>query len=283
MSHFCVAVATKTKDISEIEKLLEPYWEEKEVEPYIRRTKADIIEDARKWKADFEAELKENPEKEMFEWQQKYLNANTDEELYKLQKEEDELYDEDGNELTTYNPNSKWDWCSIGGRYDKCLIVDKDNEDTYDNGEIGLFGGISDGEVEGHPELKRTNGAKIKDIKFNMMGGNYEKAIREWELIVEGQESKNEAEAEVIKWNLYKPEYYIEQYGTKEEYARQESMFMTWAFVNEQGWCEQGEMGWWAMNDATKDSRLAFAEKLNEYISSPEHQEEYLFIVDCHI
>ena len=73
MSHFCVAVATKTKDISEIEKLLEPYWEEKEVEPYIRRTKADIIEDARKWKADFEAELKENPEKEMFEWQQKYL------------------------------------------------------------------------------------------------------------------------------------------------------------------------------------------------------------------
>ena len=98
MSHFCVAVATKTKDISEIEKLLEPYWEEKEVEPYIRRTKADIIEDARKWKADFEAELKENPEKEMFEWQQKYLNANTDEELYKLQKEEDELYDEDGNE-----------------------------------------------------------------------------------------------------------------------------------------------------------------------------------------
>jgi len=225
MSHFCVAVATKKKDIEEVDRLLKPYWEELEVEPY---------------------------------------------------------KDEDGDE-TTYNPNSKWDWYSIGGRYNHWLITDKDNTDTFDDGQIGLFGGVSDGTVEGHPELKRVNAARIKDIKFDMIGGNYDKALREWELIVEEQEPQNEEEQEIVKWNLYKPSYYVEQYGTKEEYARQESMFSTWAFVNEEGWAEQGEMGFWAMHNATKDSRLDFIEKLNEYIKSPEHQEEYLWIIDCHI
>ena len=225
MSHFCVAVATKKKDIEEVDRLLKPYWEELEVEPY---------------------------------------------------------KDEDGDE-TTYNPNSKWDWYSIGGRYNHWLITDKDNTDTFDDGQLGLFGGVSDGTVEGHPELKRVNAARIKDIKFDMIVGNYDKALREWELIVEEQEPQNEEEQEIIKWNLYKPSYYVEQYGTKEEYARQESMFATWAFVNEEGWAEQGEMGFWAMHNATKDSRLDFIEKLNEYIKSSEHQEEYLWIIDCHI
>jgi hypothetical protein len=136
MSHFCVAVATKKEDIEEVDRLLKPYWEELEVEPY---------------------------------------------------------KDEDGDE-TTYNPNSKWDWYSIGGRYNHWLITDKDNTDTFDDGQIGLFGGVSDGTVEGHPELKRVNAARIKDIKFDMIGGNYDKALREWELIVEEQEPQNEEE-----------------------------------------------------------------------------------------
>ncbi len=224
MSHFCVAVATKKKDIEEVDRLLKPYWEELEVEPY---------------------------------------------------------KDEDGEE-TTYNPNSKWDWYSIGGRFNNIIVVDKNNEDVFEKSDFGIGMDLSS-DVENSPNLKRVNGAKIKDIHFDKMGGDYNKAFRKWELIVEGQEPKNEEEKEIVKWNFYKPEYYIEQYGNKEEYARQESMFSTWAFVNEQGWCEQGLMGWWAMHNATKNSRLEFVEKLNEYVNDPEHQDEYLFIVDCHI
>ncbi len=224
MSHFCVAVATKTKNIEEVDKLLKPYWEDLEVEPYL---------------------------------------------------------DEDGDEIT-YNPNSKWDWYEIGGRYNNIIVVDKNNKDIFTGGVLGLGMNLSD-DVEGHPELIRVNGAKIKDIHFDLMGEDYNKAIRYWELIVEGQEPQNDEEKETVKWNFYKPEYYIEQYGTKEEYARQASMFSTWAFLNENGWCEQGKMGWFAMNDATKNSRTDFNEKMQEYLKDPKHQEEYLFIVDCHI
>lgn len=224
MSHFCVAVATKTKSEEEINKLLKPYWEELKVEPYI---------------------------------------------------------DEDGEE-TTYNPDSKWDWYCIGGRYNNIIVVDKDNEDVFEKSGLGLGMDLSN-DVKGNPSFKRVNGAKIKDIHFDLMGGNYDEALREWELIVEKKEPQNEEEKEIVKWNFYTPSYYVEQYGTKEEYAKQMSMFTTWAFVNEEGWAEQGEVGFWAMHNATKDSRVIFTEKLNEYIKSPEHQEEYLFIVDCHI
>ena len=223
MSHFTVAVATKKNSIDEVEKLLAPYDENIEVEPYL---------------------------------------------------------DEDGDE-TTYNPNSKWDWYQIGGRWNNSLVVDRNNDDVYDEREF-LVPDNGD-EVKGHPELKKVNGAKIKDIKFDLINGGCEKAIREWELFVEEQEPQTPEEEDLVEWNMYTPQYYINQYGTKEEYVRQSTMFSTWAFLNEQGWCEQGSMGWWSMNDATKDSRIAYIDKLNEYIKSPEHQEEYLFIVDCHI
>lgn len=223
MSHFTVAVATKKNSIEEVEKLLAPYSENLEVEPYL---------------------------------------------------------DEDGDE-TTYNPNSKWDWYEIGGRWNNHLIVDRNNDDVYD--KRGLLVPNYGDEVKGHSELKKVNGAKIKDIKFDLINGGREKAVREWELFVEGQEPQTPEEEDLVKWNMYIPQYYIDQYGTKEEYVRQSTMFSTWAFLNEQGWCEQGSMGWWAMNDATKDSRIEYIDKLNEYIKSPEHQEEYLFIVDCHI
>ena len=224
MSHFCVAVATKTNSKEEIEKLLEPYWEGLEVEPYTNEY----------------------------------------------------------NEKTTYNPDSKWDWYSIGGRYNNIIIVDKDNEDVFEDSEFGIGMDLSN-DVENHPELKRVNGAKIKDIHLDLMGGDYEKAKRFWELNVEKQEPQNEEEEISVQFNFYKPEYYVNRYGSKEEYAKLQSMFSTWAFLNEQGWCEQGNMGWFAFNDANKESIFDFTKKLNEYLKSPEHQEEYLFIVDCHI
>ncbi len=189
--------------------------------------------------------------------------------------------DEEGEE-SSYNPKSKWDWYEIGGRYNNRIVVDKTNKNVVEGGGFGLSMDLSNN-VEGEPNLKRVNGARIKDIHFDKMGGNYDEAIRYWELVVEGKEPQNDKEKEMIRWNLYKPEYYIEQYGTKEKYAKQKSMFSTWALVDEKDWYEQGEMGWFAMSDATQDSRTSFVDKFQEYINSPEHQDEYMIIVDCHI
>lgn len=109
MSHYSVAVITKTDKIDELQKLLAPFDEHIEVEPYICRTKEDMIEFARSVKRKFEVFFNK--------FESKYVAAETDEDLYNCVYSEDSIYDEDGNELSTYNPNSKWDKYYIGGRY----------------------------------------------------------------------------------------------------------------------------------------------------------------------
>lgn len=91
MSHFTVAVITAKK--KKLEEMLAPYDENLEVEPYIERTKEEIIKEARKQKKDYSKEQKEG--KELSDWQLKYINAENDEELYKAEIEEYEQYDEE--------------------------------------------------------------------------------------------------------------------------------------------------------------------------------------------
>lgn len=90
MSHFTVAVITAKKE--KLEEMLVSYDENLEVEPYIERTKEEIIKEARKRKEDYSKEQKEG--KELSDWQLKYINAENDEELYKAEIEEYETYDE---------------------------------------------------------------------------------------------------------------------------------------------------------------------------------------------
>lgn len=91
MSHFTVAVITAKKE--KLEEMLAPYDEGLEVEPYIERTKKEIIEKARKWKEDFFKKQKEG--KKLSDWEFKYINAETDEELYQVEMDEYEQHDEE--------------------------------------------------------------------------------------------------------------------------------------------------------------------------------------------
>ena len=91
MSHFTVAVITAKKE--KLEEMLASYDENLEVEPYIEKTKKEIIKEAKKQKEDYSKEQKEG--KKLRDWQLKYLNAETDEDLYKAEIDEDEQYDEE--------------------------------------------------------------------------------------------------------------------------------------------------------------------------------------------
>lgn len=280
MSHYTVAVITDK--LNKIGEMLAPYSENMEVEPYVDETKEAIINSAKERKERV-LQRKEKGE-ELDKYDIEYLNANTDEELYKLQIYEDESYDKNGNHLTTYNPNSKWDWYEIGGRWNKILLVKEEVKDIEEG--TPSWGNLDSINKKAPEGFKWVTGAKIKDIEFEKaieFNNTYNKSIRFWELYVEGQEPQNEEEKEMIKWEIYKKEYYIERYETKENYAKINSIFTTWALLDEKGWHEQGEMGWFAMANDTKDSELLFIEKFTETIQKPENQDKYLVIVDCHI
>ena len=124
MSHFTVAVFTESNGKT-VDELLAPYDENIVVEPYIDKTKEEIIQSAKETKDRILTRLKENPNYELDNWEEDYINAKTDEELYNQGIWEDEEYDENGNHLTTCNPKSKWDWYQIGGRWRGLLKAKK--------------------------------------------------------------------------------------------------------------------------------------------------------------
>ena len=146
MSHFAVYVFTN-KDGRDIDELLAPYDEEIVCAPYIVYTRQQAIEKVREEINDFKNSsiyqdflrdpdtYKQNCENEDHI---KYLEEEfpkkmkwTDDECYEDLKRwyEEDMIDEDGNLLSTYNPNSKWDWYEIGGRWSKELI-NKEGKNT---------------------------------------------------------------------------------------------------------------------------------------------------------
>ena len=245
MSHFTVAVITE--DIGELERLMEPYYEGLETDPRVDMTKQELIDEH---KALMES-IKTGESKYLVERdKEENLLGMTQEEFSKWYH--GGTFDEEGNLLTTYNPNSKWDWYVVGGRW-KNLLKLKDGS--------------------------RADYAKIKDIDFSPDMVAYKEAERFWEIVVEGQPLK---EGEEAPFNLYKEQYYLDLYGTKERYAEMQSKFLTFALINEGEWYEKGQMGWFGMSNATKESSTEFEELFDKAIknANPEH---YLVIVDCHI
>ena len=128
MSHYTVAVVTQEYPTdSVLEDLLSPYDENRRVKPYISATKAEIIAESKEWAERFKQNREEGKITDAdYEQLKAYFEAETDEEFYKAHTYSDCKYDKEGNLLSTYNPDSKWDWWVVGGRWDGHL----DGENT---------------------------------------------------------------------------------------------------------------------------------------------------------
>ena len=129
MSHYTVAVMLEKGSIrDDLEKALAPYDENLHVQRYIYETKEGLV---KKWRDYFTTGFGSDPN---FKSDLKTkINDMTDDEVYayftegitlmpdNLDPDDDDYYkdylDEDGNITTTYNPNAKWDWWEIGGRW----------------------------------------------------------------------------------------------------------------------------------------------------------------------
>ncbi|MBQ3421439.1 MAG: hypothetical protein IJH34_07175 [Romboutsia sp.] len=140
MSHYSVAVivpkSIDEKSLNEyVDKALEPFDENLQVEPYIAYTKNEL--------------------KKKYEEYQQMVFKDKDNVLEKDLSFEDfsndycgHGNDEEGNALSTYNPKSKWDWYEIGGRWNN-MIETKSS--------------------------KKVNYARIKDIAFSKKFNDLEK------------------------------------------------------------------------------------------------------------
>lgn len=279
MSHFAVAVFSETQD--QVEQLLAPFQENNmgDCPKKFLKFVSTEEEHRQEYSEGTVTKIKTPDGQFLYPWDERFrvpgeigFGSNTHQvpegqgyekvelkfsEVYPTFEEyiEDFCGDKKDSETGQYgyweNPNKKWDYWGL-----KHMLRLK-------NGE-------------------RASSAQIKDVDFSHDPKAYQHAIRFWEINVEGQELKTGEETRDY-FSLFKPEYYIERYGSKEEYADKESAFSAWAFVTPDGkWHEQGEMGWFCANDATADSTKGFMQELQETIEKADPA-SYIATVDCHI
>jgi hypothetical protein len=107
-----------------IEELLTPYDENIEMKPYIAHYRRDA-EKLRKKELRYYKEILDRKDEgfnlEKIAEHYKYLQQISVGQYYD-QHFEGRKRDKNGNILSTYNPNSKWDWWQIGGRYAGWLL-----------------------------------------------------------------------------------------------------------------------------------------------------------------
>ena len=82
---------------------------------------------------------------------------------------------------------------------------------------------------------------------------------------------------------FYKESYYVERYGTMEEHLRQAGMWSTFAVVDENGWHEQGEMGWFGCSSETPEEAGDWTKKFEERFIKNCNPDDVLTVLDCHI
>lgn len=261
MSHYTVGVIIKNKE--ELHSVLAPYCEQ-DPDYYERFPYMD--------KAQYIADYKEYHEG----------TTLTDDEIWEEAKND---YGADNVDEDTvyycYNPDAKWDWYEIGGRWLDSLKVPKSAE-SYTGYH---YGEPSDKKQRG--KNRWVDGARIKDILWADMNKQTNEQIKHktefWNDYVEGNNPDKEYEGV-----FYKPEYYKQMYAGKEDYIMKSGLFYTHSLLlydedTGSDWIEPGEMGWFAIDNSTKDSLSDYLEKFYNVIQDEKYQDYWFIVVDCHI
>ena len=332
MTHFTVLVCAH--DPEELETLLAPYDENMEAPPrreYVEGQPQDYWL-YKSYREDWEKALKtpEGQDKELEARARMFLKLSDPPTWAEIAWLANTAYPDDGRmyldedmpggarayTMTTYNPASKWDWYSVGGRWAGSLRYKPGCADQVLNADEGQsesgFGWdprtVSALHCDGGPkralDLEGTRAEAAATAR---------KRREEWQQVITGT-------PEAMSWAGFRarvdsePGYTIEQ--AREDYAAQprvqalkDTDFRWWddaiahfqrppevleeearakavpgyALVRLNGtWLAPGEMGWWAMSSDDENSRLAYQEAANAYIDAlPD--DAWLIVVDCHI
>ena len=278
MSHFTVLVIGEN-----IDEKLAPYSEELGVEPYIDIKREEIEKEF--------AEVRKEAIMGSFKQFQMYLDGyrgkvkRTPAYLQKYANEmslsefASEYYgqkvDENGNLLTTYNPNSKWDWYQIGGRWAGLLRVKDDTDGIRGNPSLLMD--------EFEYKSNEVDSAQFGDIDWEKMlhDPEQEKKLRDfWKSAINTENDKERFD----KGILWTPKYYLDMYKTEDEYVRRLTLFSTYAVVTNDGvWHGKGDMGWWGISSESNDEAADWDDGFwNTFLANLD-PDTLITIVDCHI
>jgi hypothetical protein len=218
--------------------------------------------------------------------------------------------------MSTYNPDSRWDWYVIGGRW-KDRFPYRENLTPEQRSSL-ISGERSWTNEKDPPTFGHADGGRKDALDFERMrreaadaaGGRYDRFkelaaqypdATSWATYRENYPDAIDTARELygaqpliakIKedhnsefFSFFGPDVVEEFEDSREEYvaAAIADAVPGFALLTHEGqWIEPGRMGWWGMSDDSKASRADYNVKVNKYLD--ELPDDYLIIlVDVHI
>jgi hypothetical protein len=210
--------------------------------------------------------------------------------------------EEDGETRYGYlsNPNAKWDWYQVGGRWAGILKL-KPGVEEFGKGELTLLASPEQREA-----FEKSNGqasiAYKKDVDIEGLEApqreSAEKRWDEWNSDI-GQKwnalpkdaqgwpkDRDSIPEDVSKWmsdslGFMYSKIQIDDLNnmTREDYVAKESIWCTYALLWDGKWYQRGDMGWWGISSNEDDNWEFQFKKLWNQIPD----DEIVTAVDCHI
>lgn len=261
MSHFTVLV-TKTNG-KDVESQLERFYEQGEEGDYFMEKDIEVkAEDMEKRAREILEDEYVKKNAELTAKYTKYIEEGNFTQL--CQDFNGGELDEEGNLYYLSNPEAKWDWWLIGGRWTGYFRKKAGAE-----GEVGTPGVMTDPATD--PDVADV--IKVKDIDWDAMDEAEKK--RRGEFFDKYDAEKNSP----FVWS--KSEVQALTTLSREEYINRPVSHSTHAVLHDDEWYERGEMGWWGIvvDEKNPDEWDSEWRKLVESLD-PETE---VTIVDCHI
>lgn len=298
MSHFTVMVIGENPEI-----LLEPYNENTEVEEY---EVGEVSEAELKRFSDF---YKEKYDEDTNLSVEELYEKHGDDWNGRSWKKENDVW----VEYSTYNPNSKWDWYQLGGRWNGYFKLKEGAEGEKGtsllnppDSDMGYVDACKKGDIdiEGMMDEKGKKAAEVYDFVNSELEGTDASGYKPWSHFLKMYNDKiitiEEAREQYRSQPLAKrfSEISSTEEGRKkigffanvedfiiprEKYINnaRNSAITPYAVLTDDGWFEKGEMGWFGMSSNEKDDNEWNEEFMKLFNSLP--NDTPINLVDCHI
>lgn len=309
MSHFSVLILG-----DDVEKQLQPYHEyectgiedeyvidinkDDEVKEYLEK---ELFVGSRKDNGEVDYHCyEEKANEDLVEWKKMTRLQYFQQKGMSIEEIECEIKDwhafdkkEDGSWYKHTNPNSKWDWWVVGGRWSGFFKLKETSKEELDENEDSFLKRDIDFE-------KMRNDVAVKaekryDAVYKAIKGT--EVNESWKSVIERIGDRNKAidfynsQERVIafkklteKNDLFGFFASVEEYNIdRDTYIKQErnSAITTYAVVKDGVWYEKGEMGWWGIS-FNEIEQKEWNERFNELVDSC--SDDTLFtLVDAHI
>lgn len=275
--HYSIAVITKNGNYEDV---LEPYNENLEVEPYLYKTRNELIKEKR------DDLLGWDETSYYLRFLQETFDYSSDEALFNsikeyMSKDEHYSFDDEGNLYATWNRSPLWDYYRVGGRFSGTLVLKENIKPKHDNSFYDIL-------LEYDKDNRiACDHAQVKDIDFiktcEQDKEYLEYSARFWDVYVEGFPRKS-SEKKSDYESIIKKEWFKENYGDKQTYLNSLCSFPVCALMTETKIiAPSGDSAfYWMDKTEIPKTHREFLRRKGDLIASL-NPTDWITIVDCHL